>query len=1465
MAARAGDAWKDIANGARARHQAFPVRGRYQPEWSEVGDAVYLASLISRGTRSDPPPTNASGDELPKHEPSPRDQEPHREPEPPGREPAPAPPHTRWETPTSAQPPRYHEIHAGAHAPALAVAAQPGPPLPDAADILRVLRPLRRKIDSRNPENFVLDEEATAERAVRDDLWLPVTIPAKERWLDLSLVIDASPSMGLWRPVVAAFENLLSQLGAFRTIQRRHLDTHRSLEPTLRGAAEGSSPRPFSELLDPSGRRVVLVLTDGVAGNWQSGPLSTMLATWGRRLPVILIHLLPQQLWPQTRLNPRRASLKPPGRLVPNSRWAVDLPGDWLAMAETKPMRNGCVAVPVLELGAEWLVRVTQLILGNHPPVNTPVFLAKETAELSTGGTEKNSHSSTAGDDVRGFLRNASPAAKRLAPLLAAIPVTMRNARRIQTDVIPGARPEHIAEVLSSGLFDPDPTADADSPPDVVTFNVREAARAELLSNARRSDTVWVIRRTIPDSSLAKAVIAPDDAPLPSVRTVTFGEIGIERGVLLALSGDRYRARVDQLTVIESGLSGDLRRTGSPPERMEPVANNVPDVTDTPFVLERGGVSEPQKYVQVPATTQSPIDQPQRLSVDPGISVLQWRPDLGERGGPGTTPPIWGDVPPRNLNFTGREDLLAALDAQLRAGGPAVVVPQALYGMGGIGKTQTAIEYVYRHLDDYDVVWWIDAAQATQIRSSLTELAGRLGLPGGTEANTAVPAVREALRLGKPYTRWLLVFDAAESVDTIKEFFPTVSANGSGDILITSRNPDWQSLASPLEVSTFDRSESIELLRRRGPDIEEEDADRLADTLGDLPLAIEQAATWRAETGMPVDEYLRLFDEKMVEILGTMAPANYELPVAAAWNVAFDALRTRNPAAHQMLQICGFFSSEPISRQIFSGVRDSIAPEIDRALRDPMELSRAIRDIRRYGLAKIDHRTKTIQLHRLVQMVLRNRMGPEQQGETLHAAHRLLANYDPRDPNSSTNWERYRDLLPHVYASNLIECPDPWARQLVVNLERYLYRWGDHDEAMNLAERTLAHWRKTPGEEDKLTLEVAIDLGYYYWVTGQYEQAAPLNRRTLEIRTRVDGENSEEALAARISVAHDYKAKGDFGTAVQMSAEVFQKATALFAEDDPLTLQFARQHAVNLRLVGEYRQAAKLDTDTYARLIEVVGSEHTETLSALSGLVIDRREAGEYLWARVEQEKLAEQAQRIHGADSADALRRLAYLAVARRKAGDHEGALELSTEVLNRFQIRYGPGNFNALACALSKSIDLRHAGDLRAAKKLGEDAMTQYQRTMGEDHPYTKCSEVDLAVTLRSLGDPAAARAINERAAEALRNSLGADHPYSILCTINLASDVSALGQTDEAIALTTDAVERSERVLGPDHPTTLAANLNLVIDLRTVGREQDAEKRYVDVLARYRNTLGPEHRATVNAGRGTRADCDIDPLPM
>ncbi|WP_189492761.1 NB-ARC domain-containing protein [Streptomyces antnestii] len=168
-------------------------------------------------------------------------------------------------------------------------------------------------------------------------------------------------------------------------------------------------------------------------------------------------------------------------------------------------------------------------------------------------------------------------------------------------------------------------------------------------------------------------------------------------------------------------------------------------------------------------------------------------------------PPVWGNVPPRNRAFTGRVQLLEDLHRRLQEGTTAVL-PEALQGMGGVGKSQLAVEYVYRHLHEYQVVWWIPAEQPQQIRQFLVQLAGRLNLKVGSgEANTAVPAVIEALRIGEPFKNWLLIFDNAEDPESVREFFPT---NGPGRILVTSRNSQWTSSARPLEVDVFTREES---------------------------------------------------------------------------------------------------------------------------------------------------------------------------------------------------------------------------------------------------------------------------------------------------------------------------------------------------------------------------------------------------------------------------------------------------------------------------------------------------------------------------------------------------------------------------------------------------------------------------------------------------------------------------------
>ncbi|MFI6030757.1 FxSxx-COOH system tetratricopeptide repeat protein [Amycolatopsis magusensis] len=827
---------------------------------------------------------------------------------------------------------------------------------------------------------------------------------------------------------------------------------------------------------------------------------------------------------------------------------------------------------------------------------------------------------------------------------------------------------------------------------------------------------------------------------------------------------------------------------------------------------------------------------------------------------PDAPPAVWGRIPARNLNFTGRADLLELLPDRLHNSTTAVV-PVAVHGLGGIGKTQLATEYLYRHLRNYDLIWWIDAACTTRIHTGLADLARALGMPQACETDLAVSAV-EALRLGCLGRRWLLIFDGADDPATVAPHLPRT---GGGHILITSRYADWAGIARPLPLPPFTREESIALLVGRGPEITAADAGDLADKLGDLPLAIEQAAAWLTVTGMPVHDHLRLLDDSPTKLLeATAAPEGGE-PVTTVWTRQFEQLKSRNPAAHQLLHLCAFLAPDPIPRQLLTSPV-TISPELDAALRDPITLARAVRDLTRHGLAEIDHTRNTLRVHRLVQRVLRHGvMDPQQHARMQHGAHQLLAALDPGDPESSAHWPRYRDLLPHAHAAELAACEDTPPRRLLLNLMRYLFEDRRHEHAAQLATLARDRFSTHLGPAHPDTLAVSTRLGLYLWALGRYADAAQVNQRTLALWQHLSGEETVEILPLHHNLVLDLRARGDFAAATQRSEQTWHQATRMLGRDDPAALYAAFQHGISLRLSGAYRAAADLDENTHRRQIDVLGRWQPRTLSTLSALLVDLRETGHYAQARVQQEQLTESFRTHYGEDQIDSVVSSFLLAVARRKDGDHPGALALSTTALDRLRLVYGDDHATTMACALAHSLDLRYAGDLAAARELGEQTVQRYRHSLGEHHPHTLAAGVDLAVTMRLHGDASGARTLDEHLLEHLRAGTGPDHPYAIIATINLASDLSALNELDQAIELGRDAIDRGRRVLGEDHPTVLAASHNLGLDLTATGHTDKAAPLREPILDRYRQILGAAHPATQASGRGERTDCDIEPMLM
>ena len=221
---------------------------------------------------------------------------------------------------------------------------------------------------------------------------------------------------------------------------------------------------------------------------------------------------------------------------------------------------------------------------------------------------------------------------------------------------------------------------------------------------------------------------------------------------------------------------------------------------------------------------------------------------------PGSVPKIW-NVRPRHAWFTGRTSVLERLRDQLRGDGrSAQRFPQVLYGLGGVGKTQVAREYAHRFRADYDLVWWIEAEQPDRVVSSLAELAAGDGPQGRRRGGRGGRRPRcRPLRRGAPYSRWLLIFDNVEDLDRAIKLLPDdiepISGETYGHILATCRNKPASTQVEAMEVEVFTRPESIEHLCRRVTKLPVADADRVADAVGDLPLAVEVAAAWLAETG----------------------------------------------------------------------------------------------------------------------------------------------------------------------------------------------------------------------------------------------------------------------------------------------------------------------------------------------------------------------------------------------------------------------------------------------------------------------------------------------------------------------------------------------------------------------------------------------------------------------------------------
>jgi hypothetical protein len=342
---------------------------------------------------------------------------------------------------------------------------------------------------------------------------------------------------------------------------------------------------------------------------------------------------------------------------------------------------------------------------------------------------------------------------------------------------------------------------------------------------------------------------------------------------------------------------------------------------------------------------------------------------------PGALPTVW-KVPARNPNFTGRGADLAAVVAALASG--STVTVQSLRGMGGVGKTQLATEFAHARAGDYDLVYWIAAEVPATIPDQFTTLAEQLGLDPAADPEILQAQVHDRLR---SVPGWLVIFDNADAADDIRGWLPggPLPPGIPGHVIITTRRGGFGVLGQVTELDVLELPSAVTLLRTRVPDLSDDVAGEIARELGQLPLALEQAAAYLDRSAMPARDYLDLLRRRAADLYPRGKVAGRHETIATLWDIALERISGEDPAAVVLLELCAYLAPEPIPLDLFTLHAEELPEPLAGAAADQLSFNDVIGTLVDYSLAK---RTPAgLQLHRLVQAVIRVRLSSTSGGD----------------------------------------------------------------------------------------------------------------------------------------------------------------------------------------------------------------------------------------------------------------------------------------------------------------------------------------------------------------------------------------------------------------------------------------------------------------------------------------------------
>ncbi|KAI0552967.1 hypothetical protein F4679DRAFT_581058 [Xylaria curta] len=752
---------------------------------------------------------------------------------------------------------------------------------------------------------------------------------------------------------------------------------------------------------------------------------------------------------------------------------------------------------------------------------------------------------------------------------------------------------------------------------------------------------------------------------------------------------------------------------------------------------------------------------------------------------------------PNNPQFIGRSEILKQLESQLIHREPCTNQPHrriALYGLGGIGKTQIALAYVYRltSTSSHISIFWVHASNTDRFRQSYAEIAEKCQVPGYDDPKTdLLPLVKNWLEK-KHRDRWLMVIDNADDAQLFCRPAELTNADGErylgryipecsqGAVLVTTRNKKVGvqltvgMRAGLLEIDKMNEAECCQLLRTSIDDnlIATGELSALACRLEQLPLALAQASAFIQENAITVEKYVQLLDQGdqgFVSLLSeefATVGRDSDTPhaVAATWILSFKQIEQQNPLASELLLLISLFDRQAIPMEFLSNFIEVFHD--DPPLED-IHLIKAIGVLKAYSLVT-EENGECFNLHRLVQLVTQNWLAMK---ETMHQfADLALVTVSQCYPfGRYENREKCTAYLPHV--------------QAVLKLDGVISR-----------DKSLAR------------AVILYNAAGYFGLQGQWNLAEKFQTQAVDIEREVLGPSHSDTLSSMTELAFTYSSQGRWKEAELLEVQVVETRKATLGLNHPYTLMCMSNLATTYQDQGRWKEAELLEAQVMEKRKATQGPDSFDTLKSMSNLATTYSAQGRLKEAELLDVQAVEISKATLGLDHPDTLASMGNLAMTYSAQGQWEKAELLEVPVMEALKETFGPDHPDTLRSIGNLAMTYSARGLLKEAELLEVQVMETRKATQGPDHPNTLISISNLASTYQDQGRLEEAEALKIYVLDTRKAMLGPDHYYTLASMHSLAITWKSQGRIDDAIQLMENCVEAQRRVNGEDHPHTL-----------------------------------------------------------